>query len=176
MKIAQKEEKIRKYFEYLMKKYKKCLYIVVSFTMSHLIVAQNWHSSRSRWEKDGRLVFTYHLYQSLHLREPYVARLVSVANSSRLAGGENKNLLVFCDFVHPQNVNGESRQLLGAVTTSGNSSPWVPVSADIIPSEGLIIVEGCGFPLPKVDKERLQIIIELAPSAFVHGANGQGRL
>ena len=138
-------------------------------TMVNFIVIQSEKSAvKTRLPGGKALRFSYELPKILQFDEPYVARLAGFS-------GIASSLIVCCDFVAQQSLNGEYKPVLG-IKSQVSSNTWVPLASNYISNRGFIelIASAPGTSIRKEDINRATIAIELAPAASVYyGTHGR---
>jgi hypothetical protein len=144
--------------------------------MSHLIVIQTKKSlfqNRSKSAGSSRndvLSVSYDLIYPFEFATPHVARLAGF-------GGFVGSVVVFCDFVAPQNFNGELKQVLG-FKGSTSASSWVPLLNNTIPGVGVLTFQTTAetTSFTERDAKGITVIIEVAPKDLIYGAGGATRV
>ena len=129
--------------------------------MATRVIVINSRNSEKVFHHDGRYLISYKLTDSLKFTEPHYARLLWL-------GGFNKNIsFVLADFVARQEVDGQLEPYLGCSAT-GSASHWVPLSSNLIPSDGFVQVRlANGKRIPA--NTNFVLLIEIGSESWVHG-------
>ena len=129
--------------------------------MATRVIVINSRESEKVFRHNGRFLISYRLTNPLKFSEPHYARLLWI-------GGRANVSFVLADFVARQEVNGQLEPYLGCSAT-GSASHWVPLSSNLIPSDGFIQIRFAnGTAIPANTK--FTLVIEIASESWVHGA------
>ena len=114
--------------------------------------------------EDGSVTWAYALAQNHQLGpKPHLARLVHFHGT-----GSNQAMVVYADFVEPQDVGGGMQPFLGFSALEGEN-PWVPVTTSTISRIGHLRIENASEDNRKVSrKSSWAILIEIVPLDLIY--------
>ena len=128
----------------------------------HTLVTQTASDNCYTYTVGQNYYISYNLAEQLDFTEPHCARLLWASGTIKAS------CLLFADFVKRTYVNGELEPFLGG-TASEALVGWVPLASNKIQQIGYYYIRRSDSGKINDDK-KFTIIVEIAPQAFIYGA------